>query len=65
MNNFMLAIDKLGKTNDERAAKLGMTSRNLETWKKQGPPRAVRALLKHPELILALLDDAKNQNQSK
>lgn len=58
--NFMSALEQLGKTNDERAAHLEMTGRRLENWKHQGPPRLLRVLVRHPELLSALLSDAKD-----
>lgn len=57
--HFLAAIERLGKTNQERAAHLEMTARRFEQWKAGNPPRLLRILSKHPELISALLEDAE------
>lgn len=57
--NFMAAVERLGRTNRERAAQLDMTGRRLEQWNRFGPPRLLRVLAAHPELVEALLVDAQ------
>lgn len=57
--NFLAAVERLGTTNPERAAKLDMTARRLEQWKAEDPPRLLMKLVRHPELLTALLDDAR------
>ena len=56
--NFLAAVERLGATNTERAGKLDMTARRLEQWKNDDPPRLLMKLVRHPELVAALLDDA-------
>jgi len=57
--NFLAAVERLGSTNPERAAKLGMTARRLEQWKYGKAPRLLRVLVSHPALLQALLNDAR------
>lgn len=61
--HFMAAIDALGTTEVERAAKLGISDRQLLTWRKEGPPRPIRRLLNHPILLCALFQDAQSPKQ--
>ncbi len=57
--NFMAAVDRLGTTNSERAQRIRMTGRRLEQWKKKGPPRLLLVLADNPDLITALMADAR------
>ena len=57
--NFLAAVERLGSTNRARGAKLGMTARRVEQWKTGDAPRLLRVLVRHPALLQALLDDAR------
>jgi len=59
--NFMAAVDRLGATNSERAKRIRMTGRRLEQWKKKGPPRILFVLADNPDLLTALLEDARKE----
>ncbi len=62
--NFLAAVDRLGKNNRERAALLDMTDRQLLNWKNQAPPRLLNTLVSHPDLLAALLDDARDAQKA-
>jgi hypothetical protein len=57
LNSFFAAIDNLGATEVERARALGITDRQLLTWRKGGVPRVVKRLAQNPRLLDALRAD--------
>ena len=63
--NFLAAIDQLGTTNPERAARLQMSARALEKWKRGEWPRLVKVFAKNPDLLMALVEDAHSQIAAK
>lgn len=59
--HFFAAIEQLGRNSHQRAAKLGMTPRALQKWKRGRIPTLLHILVNNPLLLDALLQDAQNQ----
>lgn len=59
LSNFFAAVDGLGATEAERARALGISDRQLLTWRKGGVPRAVRFIAKNPNLLDGLRQDGQ------
>lgn len=53
MTELLRAIDSLGKTDPERAARLGVSVRTLGRWRAEGGIKTIAPLLR-PELAAAL-----------
>lgn len=59
---FKRAILSLGKDDDERAAALGMSrSTFIQQYKNNAPPRLILRLMRRPETLRALAEDAETQ----
>lgn len=57
--SFFAALELLGKTNQERANAIPVTLRTFYNLKK-GRLGPMNKLMKRPELVEALLEDARN-----
>lgn len=55
IENLRAAVERIG------AAPLGLSDRAFDYWLAGNLPKAVRVLLDHPELALALLRDAERK----
>jgi hypothetical protein len=58
LSSFVAALDNLGRTNRERAAVVGVSLRTYYDLKK-GRLGPMRRLMRHPDLVAALLEDAR------
>ncbi|NNJ11968.1 hypothetical protein EKD04_016665 [Chloroflexales bacterium ZM16-3] len=59
LENFFAAIESLGTTQVERAQALGITDRQLLTWRKGKLPRLIKHLVQNPDLLHALAEDSR------
>lgn len=59
LSHFRAAIERLGANDEERAAALGITSRQLRTWRNQGFPIIIKRLVRTPDLVYALAKDTE------
>lgn len=56
--HFQEALRQLGTDDIERAKLIGVSERTARNWRIK-TPRIIRILAKHPELLSALVADAK------
>lgn len=61
LTEFLKAIDALGTSEVDRAAKLGISPKTLENWRKGDVPRQFLILRDHLELATAITADAARQ----
>jgi hypothetical protein len=59
LTHFFEAINRLGRTEAERASRLGITPRRLLDWRKGEIPETIRLLRRTPELAEAIAEDAR------
>lgn len=57
--HFFNAVESLGHTPKQRAAKLRVTPRSLQYWKRRGLPPWADMLIENPRLLRALIKDAR------
>lgn len=57
--HFRAALERLGRTDVQIAAKIGMSDRAVAEWRRRNIPRVIRTLVKQPDLLVALLEDAR------
>ncbi|MCG8346193.1 MAG: hypothetical protein MI924_00250 [Chloroflexales bacterium] len=62
--HFQQALDALGKTEIEKAKRLGITTRALSLWKSKKLPRAIYIIVSHPDIAAALAADAHEHAKS-
>ena len=66
LTNFREAIRQLGSNEEERAAVLGITTRQLRSWRNSGKfPSILTRLVYIPELARAIARDAEQAAQHK
>ena len=56
---FIFELIRLGKTHSERAAQLGVSTKTIARYCNEELPEPIEHLLKHPQLLRALADDAE------
>lgn len=58
--SFREALKRFGERHEDQAKTLNVPVRTLTEYKSGRLPRFMRILLKNPDLLEALLDDARN-----
>lgn len=56
---FVFELISLGKTNNERASRLGVSTKTIVRYCDGEIPEPLANLLRHPQLLRALADDAE------